>query len=122
MELDLVGMYERLGYKVVARIPFTDKYIEKHDDGTAVNPEEQILLDERPDVYVLMTNGDDFATATQKIKNVKDNYEGSKGDEKTTQKAGQSVQENTNKGSKRDYGNKQETEDMCNLRAWIYVL
>ena len=62
-------MYERLGYKVVARIPFTDKYIEKHDDGTAVNPEEQILLDERPDVYVLMTNGDDFATATQKIKN-----------------------------------------------------
>lgn len=66
---DLVKMYERLGYKVVARIPFTDKYIEKHDDGTAVNPEEQILLDERPDVYVLMTNGDDFATATQKIKN-----------------------------------------------------
>jgi len=65
----LLNMYERLGYKVVARIPFTDKYIEKHDDGTAVNPEEQILLDERPDVYVLMTNGDDFATATQKIKN-----------------------------------------------------
>lgn len=65
----LLNMYERLGYKVVARIPFTDKYIDKHDDGTAIKPEEQILLDERPDVYVLMTNGDDFATATEKIKN-----------------------------------------------------
>lgn len=65
---DLVGMYERAGYKVVARIPFTDKYIKKNADGTAADPHEQILLDEHPDVFALMTNGDDFSTTTETIK------------------------------------------------------
>ncbi|WP_418925427.1 transglycosylase family protein [Dialister succinatiphilus] len=66
--VDLVGMYERAGYKVVARIPFTDKYIKKNADGTAADPHEQILLDKRPDVFALMANGDDFPTATETIK------------------------------------------------------
>lgn len=65
----LLRKYERLGYKVVARVPFTDAYIDKDDNGKAIDPKKQILLDERPDVYVLMTNGDDFDTATKKIKN-----------------------------------------------------
>ena len=65
----LVKMYEEVGLIPVAKIPFYDGDIAKDENGRAIDPKDQILLDQRPDVYVLMTNGDDFATATKKIAN-----------------------------------------------------
>lgn len=65
----LVKMYEEVGLVPVAKIPFYDGDIAKDENGRAIDPKDQILLDQRPDVFVLMTNGDDFATATKKIAN-----------------------------------------------------
>lgn len=48
------------------------------------------------------------ASVAQRTENVKDKSDSGKGTKETTQKAEQSAQENTNKGSKWDYGNKQE--------------
>lgn len=53
----LVNRYERVGYVPVAKIPFNAKYVE-----------DARLLEDAPDVYVLMKNADDLNTVASKIK------------------------------------------------------
>ena len=52
----LANLYEKAGYKPVARIPFNPKYV---DDAK--------LLEDAPDVYVLMKNTDNLDTVASKI-------------------------------------------------------
>lgn len=51
----LVNSYEKCGYKVVARIPFNEEYVN-----------DPFLLKTRPDVYALMKNTDDLDTVIKK--------------------------------------------------------
>lgn len=53
--IGLVNKYEACGYKAVARIPFNPEYAD-----------DPWLLENRPDVYVLMQNTDDIATVIKK--------------------------------------------------------
>lgn len=53
----LVNRYEAVGYKPVARIPFNAEYVS-----------DPKLLEDMPDVYVLMKNTDDLDTVASKIK------------------------------------------------------
>lgn len=53
--IGLVKKYEQCGYKAVARIPFNPEYAD-----------DPWLLENRPDVYVLMQNTDDIATVIKK--------------------------------------------------------
>ena len=52
----LANLYEKCGYKVVAKVPFNPEYVS-----------DPKLLKLRPDVYVLMKNADDLDTVASKI-------------------------------------------------------
>lgn len=56
--MGLVNMYEKTGYKAVARIPFNPEYAT-----------DELLKQTAPDVYVLMKTEDSTAEVVKKIKN-----------------------------------------------------
>lgn len=56
--IGLVNKYEQAGYVPVARIPFNPEYVN-----------DPLLLANKPDVYVMMKNGDDINTVIRKNAN-----------------------------------------------------